>query len=302
MLSLGDTPTAPSPAPRRPPGRRRRRSRAPGSARGDAGRREMGRRAVHLRPLPGLGEPQHRPRARLHPRRARRDVPAHRGGARQQRTDQNMAQATIVVLGLIGILFIIIEGAALVDGLGARALDHAAASTRSSPAPSGCGSATSATASRSEPRSARRAGRVVQRDDREHRGPAQQQAEKRRLEEELRIAREIQMSLLPRGRSLIAGLSLAALCLPAREVGGDYYDFFPLGDGPHRRAGRRRVGQGDFGRALHGGAEGAGAVAQRIYDRRRGCCRGEPDHRRQPRHPQLHHHDLRGGRRDEARR
>jgi sigma-B regulation protein RsbU (phosphoserine phosphatase) len=57
----------------------------------------------------------------------------------------------------------------------------------------------------------------------------EQAAEKRRLEEELRIAREIQMSLLPRQAPPIAGLSLAALCVPAREVGGDYYDFFALG-------------------------------------------------------------------------
>jgi phosphoserine phosphatase RsbU/P len=54
-------------------------------------------------------------------------------------------------------------------------------------------------------------------------------AEKKRLEEELRIARQIQMSLLPRGPLDFPGLSVTALCVPAREVGGDYYDFFPLG-------------------------------------------------------------------------
>jgi sigma-B regulation protein RsbU (phosphoserine phosphatase) len=53
-------------------------------------------------------------------------------------------------------------------------------------------------------------------------------AEKKRLEEELRIARQIQMSLLPRGPVDVAGLGVTALCVPAREVGGDYYDFFPL--------------------------------------------------------------------------
>jgi len=58
-----------------------------------------------------------------------------------------------------------------------------------------------------------------------------EQAEKKRLEEELRIAREIQMSLLPQGPLSIPGLSIAAVCVPAREVGGDYYDFFPLADG-----------------------------------------------------------------------
>src|SRR5947209_2587141 len=51
-----------------------------------------------------------------------------------------------------------------------------------------------------------------------------QAAEKKRLEEELRIAHEIQMSLLPQGLLRMPGLSVTALCVPAREVGGDYYD------------------------------------------------------------------------------
>jgi sigma-B regulation protein RsbU (phosphoserine phosphatase) len=59
-------------------------------------------------------------------------------------------------------------------------------------------------------------------------GLLQTAAEKKRLEEELRIARQIQMSLLPRGPIDVPGLSINALCVPAREVGGDYYDFFPL--------------------------------------------------------------------------
>ena len=57
-----------------------------------------------------------------------------------------------------------------------------------------------------------------------------QAAEKKRLEEELRIAHEIQMSLLPQGPLKMPGLSVTALCVPAREVGGDYYDFLPLDD------------------------------------------------------------------------
>ena len=55
-------------------------------------------------------------------------------------------------------------------------------------------------------------------------------AEKERMEEELRIARQIQMSLLPRGSVAMTGLRMAALCLPAAEVGGDYYDLLPLSD------------------------------------------------------------------------
>ena len=59
----------------------------------------------------------------------------------------------------------------------------------------------------------------------------QQAAEKKRLEEEMRLAREIQMSLLPRGPLLIPGIAISAMCVPAREVGGDYYDILPLPDG-----------------------------------------------------------------------
>jgi sigma-B regulation protein RsbU (phosphoserine phosphatase) len=62
----------------------------------------------------------------------------------------------------------------------------------------------------------------------------QEKAEKERLEQELRIARQIQMSLLPQGPLRLEGLSVTAHCEPAREVGGDYYDYLPLGD--------RRVG------------------------------------------------------------
>ncbi len=55
------------------------------------------------------------------------------------------------------------------------------------------------------------------------------QREKQRLDDELRIAREIQKSLLPVHPPVMAGLDIADLCEPAREVGGDYYDFFELG-------------------------------------------------------------------------
>lgn len=57
-----------------------------------------------------------------------------------------------------------------------------------------------------------------------------QQAEKERLEEELRIARSIQMSLLPAHGVTVPSLHVAALCLPAAEVGGDYYDLILLSE------------------------------------------------------------------------
>jgi serine phosphatase RsbU (regulator of sigma subunit) len=58
----------------------------------------------------------------------------------------------------------------------------------------------------------------------------QEKAEKERLEQELRIARAIQMSLLPQGPLVMPGLALTPHCEPAREVGGDYYDYVPIDD------------------------------------------------------------------------
>ena len=96
---------------------------------------------------------------------------------------------------------------------------------------------------------------------------------------------------------------MTALCVPAREVGGDYYDFFPLPGDRARRADRRRVGQGHVRGALHGGAEGADAVAQPdLHSPRAAADRGQPDHLREPRQPQLHHDDLRASSISQARR
>jgi len=58
----------------------------------------------------------------------------------------------------------------------------------------------------------------------------QTKAEKERLDQELRIARGIQMSLLPQEALVSGGLAFAGHCEPAREVGGDYYDFWPIDD------------------------------------------------------------------------
>ena len=58
----------------------------------------------------------------------------------------------------------------------------------------------------------------------------QQKAQKERLEQELRIAREIQMSLLPQEAMIFGGVSFAGHCEPAREVGGDYYDYWAIDD------------------------------------------------------------------------
>jgi serine phosphatase RsbU (regulator of sigma subunit) len=60
----------------------------------------------------------------------------------------------------------------------------------------------------------------------------QQQAQEReRIEQELRVARLIQQTLLPKRVPELPGYQLAAYYQPAREVGGDFYDFLELEDG-----------------------------------------------------------------------
>lgn len=53
----------------------------------------------------------------------------------------------------------------------------------------------------------------------------------RRLRTDLDTAREIQRQLLPTGAREVPGLDLAAAYVPARELGGDFYDFLPYGEG-----------------------------------------------------------------------
>lgn len=54
--------------------------------------------------------------------------------------------------------------------------------------------------------------------------------ERERLKMELDIARRAQLRMLPREIPSIQGLDIAAFSEPAKEVGGDYFDFFPLGE------------------------------------------------------------------------
>ncbi|HXX17462.1 MAG TPA: GAF domain-containing SpoIIE family protein phosphatase [Candidatus Eremiobacteraceae bacterium] len=52
-----------------------------------------------------------------------------------------------------------------------------------------------------------------------------------RLQSDLDMAREIQRQLLPSGAREIPGLDLATAYIPARELGGDFYDLLPYGVG-----------------------------------------------------------------------
>ena len=60
---------------------------------------------------------------------------------------------------------------------------------------------------------------------------AAQVAQRERLNRELEIAREVQEKLFPQRLPTVHGLDYWAECRPAREVGGDYYDFLELPGG-----------------------------------------------------------------------
>jgi hypothetical protein len=55
--------------------------------------------------------------------------------------------------------------------------------------------------------------------------------ERVRMQKELEIARRVQLHLLPKEQPKIAGFDIAGACLPALEVGGDYFDFVDMRDG-----------------------------------------------------------------------
>lgn len=55
--------------------------------------------------------------------------------------------------------------------------------------------------------------------------------EKEQLEHQIRIAREVQLGLLPQAAPSVPGYALAGLCLPSLELGGDYFDYLPFADG-----------------------------------------------------------------------
>ncbi len=137
--------------------------------------------------------------------------------------------ATVTILMFIGIVFLVIEVAALVTGIVlTRTITHAVADLY-------------------------RATQYVQAGDLTHRvrverrdqlgllgesfnsmtssisGLIEEQRERQRLENELSIAREVQAQLFPRALPSLPGVQLEAICRAARMVSGDYYDFIRLG-------------------------------------------------------------------------
>jgi sigma-B regulation protein RsbU (phosphoserine phosphatase) len=73
----------------------------------------------------------------------------------------------------------------------------------------------------------------------EHERLLDERLEKRRMEEELKVASEIQMRLQPVSPPKLEGWDMTAVSFPCREIGGDYYDYIP------RRNGKLALAVGD---------------------------------------------------------
>jgi sigma-B regulation protein RsbU (phosphoserine phosphatase) len=82
-----------------------------------------------------------------------------------------------------------------------------------------------------------------------------------RSKEEARMARDIQVNLLPKSNPEISGYDIAGMSLPALNVGGDYYDFIRLDE--HKLA----VGLGDV--------SGKGLAAALVMSNLQATIRGQ---------------------------
>jgi serine phosphatase RsbU (regulator of sigma subunit) len=58
-----------------------------------------------------------------------------------------------------------------------------------------------------------------------------ERGERETLQTELLLAHDVQVSLMPTEQPAVRGFDIAGVSLPAKEVGGDLYDFLPPGEG-----------------------------------------------------------------------
>jgi len=56
----------------------------------------------------------------------------------------------------------------------------------------------------------------------------QQILAKKKLEEQISIAKDVQLSILPSQPPIIDGYDIDAVCIPTHEIGGDYFDYIPI--------------------------------------------------------------------------
>jgi sigma-B regulation protein RsbU (phosphoserine phosphatase) len=54
------------------------------------------------------------------------------------------------------------------------------------------------------------------------------------MKAELRAAHDTQMSIMPHDDPRVLGCDVSGICVPANEVGGDFFDYFWLGEGENR--------------------------------------------------------------------
>jgi serine phosphatase RsbU (regulator of sigma subunit)/ketosteroid isomerase-like protein len=105
----------------------------------------------------------------------------------------------------------------------------------------------------------------------------QERIERERVEQELRLARSIQQASLPKEVPQLEGWEISPLYRPAREVGGDFYDFLRLDDGRLGLVVGDATGKGvpaalvmasarSMLRAVAQASESPGAVLRRIND------------------------------------
>lgn len=62
---------------------------------------------------------------------------------------------------------------------------------------------------------------------------AHEELERRLLKSEMGYAWQVVRSLLPDSSIKAGGFSFAGVLIPAKDVGGDFYDFFPIGEGKY---------------------------------------------------------------------
>jgi len=65
----------------------------------------------------------------------------------------------------------------------------------------------------------------------QRRALSERQESERRATQEIEIAKQVQARLFPQSQPPLKTLEYAGLCIQARKVGGDYYDFLSLGGG-----------------------------------------------------------------------
>ena len=91
--------------------------------------------------------------------------------------------------------------------------------------------------------------------------------EQERLKQEMELGRDIQMNLLPTTSPDIPGLKISGLMIPAKEIGGDYYDYMPT---VHEEAGEKAQRLG----VIIGDVSGKGVAAGLIMATAKATLKG----------------------------